>query len=247
MAYNSLMPTTQTVNKPINHKKIEQAQNGTARAALLGVSDGLVTNVSLILGVAGAGAAPGVVQLAGIASLIAGAFSMAVGEYISMRGQVELLTGVLEAEREELHSDPENAKAVLQEIMEADGMSAATARAASEEISRDPEKAMAVYARGKLGINQDELGSAWGSAISSFVMFSLGALVPLLPWFIFSGATATLTSLGLSALAALGIGAYLGYATNGRPAHAALRQLFVLVLAAGATYLIGRLFHTTIS
>lgn len=235
-----------TTPKPKSHKKIEQAQSGTARAALLGVSDGLVTNVSLILGVAGAGASPGIIQVAGIASLIAGACSMAVGEYISMRGQVELLSSILEAEREQLRSDPGNAKAILRDVMIEDGMTPATATAASQEISRDPEKAMAVYARGKLGINPDELGSAWGSAGSSFVMFSLGALVPLIPWFPLRGGTAIVTSLAVSALAALGIGAYLGNTTNGRWVRAASRQLLVLIIAAGATYFIGRLFHTTI-
>jgi VIT1/CCC1 family predicted Fe2+/Mn2+ transporter len=234
-------------SKPKSHKKIEQAQSGTARAALLGVSDGLVTNVSFILGVAGAGATPAVVRIAGIASLIAGACSMAVGEYISMRGQVELLSGVLVTEREQLHSDPERAKAVLRDAMVADGMTPATATTASAEISRDPEKAMAVYARSHLGINPHELGSAWGSAVSSFIMFALGAAVPLMPWFFRGGTVAITISLVISAAAALGIGTYLGRSTTGRWIWAALRQLLVLILAAGATYLIGRIFHTSLA
>jgi VIT1/CCC1 family predicted Fe2+/Mn2+ transporter len=226
-------------------QKIAQAQSGTARAALLGISDGLVTNVSLILGVAGAGVAPGVVRIAGIASLIAGACSMAVGEYISMRGQTELLSSVLEAEREQLHSDPKAAHEALEKIMINDGVSPDTAHTAAVEIGHDPEKAMAVYARGELGINPDELGAAWGSAGSSFVMFSLGALIPLVPWFFTGGAMGILTSLGLSIVSALALGAYLGLNTNGRWVFAALRQLLVLIVAAGATYLIGSLFHTT--
>jgi VIT1/CCC1 family predicted Fe2+/Mn2+ transporter len=241
------MSTRKTTESRKNDRKIAQAQSGTARAALLGVSDGLVTNVSLILGVAGAGVAPEVVRIAGIASLIAGAFSMAVGEYISMRGQTELLAGVLETEREQLRSDPKAAHEALESIMLADGVEADTAHTAAVEIGRNAEKAMAVYARGKLGINPDELGSAWGSAISSFVMFSLGAVVPLAPWFVGGGNTAILLSLGLSIVAALGIGTYLGYNTNGRWLAAALRQLIVLILAAGATYIIGRLFHTSIA
>ena len=240
------------MNQPVyakskNHKKVERAQNGTARAALLGVSDGLVTNVSLILGIAGAGASAEIVRLAGFASLIAGALSMAVGEYISMRGQVELLENVLEAERRQLHDNPAEAKTTLQEVMVGDGMSPITAQTASNEISRNPQKAMAVYARGKLGINPDELGSAWGSAASSLVMFSAGALVPLIPWFVATGELAVVLALAASMIAALGIGAYLGYVTNGRWFRAALRQLLVLILAAGATYLIGRLFHTNIT
>jgi VIT1/CCC1 family predicted Fe2+/Mn2+ transporter len=241
------MNTRQTPEARKNDRKIAQAQSGTARAALLGVSDGLVTNVSLILGVAGAGVPSEVVRIAGIASLIAGACSMAVGEYISMRGQIELLGGVLEEEREQLHSDPKTAHEALESIMLADGVEPDTAHSAAVEIGRDPEKAMAVYARGKLGINPSELGSAWGSAGSSFVMFSLGAFVPLLPWFSIGGVKAILTSLLLSVIAAIGIGAYLGRTTTGRWLFAALRQLLVLIIAASATYLIGRIFHTTIA
>jgi vacuolar iron transporter family protein len=232
--------------KSKTRRKVEQVQSGTARAALLGISDGLVTNVSLILGIAGAGAQADVVRLAGFASLIAGAFSMAVGEYISMRGQIELLQGVLAGERAELHRHPGNVHHELETILVNDGLIAATAHTAAVEIARDPEKAMTVYARGKLGINPDELGSAWGSAVSSFLMFSAGALVPLTPWFIMEGAAAIGFSLAISAAAAVAIGAYLGRATTGRWLRAALRQLLVLILAAGATYLIGRLFHTTV-
>jgi vacuolar iron transporter family protein len=232
--------------QPQSLKKIQQAQSGAARAALLGVSDGLVTNISLILGVAGAGVGSEVVRLAGFASLIAGAFSMAVGEYISMRGQIELLQGVLRAEREQLHSDPAATHRELEQILTGDGVAKSTAHKAAVEIAQDPEKAMAVYARGKLGINPDELGSAWKSAGSSLIMFSAGALVPLLPWFFAGGTAAVAWSLGLSMLAALGIGAYLGATTTGRWTRAALRQLSVLILAAGTTYLIGRLFHVTV-
>lgn len=229
------------------HRKVEQAQSGTARAALLGISDGLVTNVSLILGVAGAGAEPSLVRLAGLASLIAGAFSMAVGEYISMRGQAELLESVLESERQMLRDDPAAAHSAIEEALIADGVNRPTAHTSSHQIGRDPEKAMAVYARSHLGINTDELGSAWGSAVSSLAMFALGAAIPLAPWLWLGGQTAVVTSLSLAAIAALGIGGYLGTTTNGRWVWAALRQLIVLILAAGATYLVGRLFHTTIS
>jgi VIT1/CCC1 family predicted Fe2+/Mn2+ transporter len=227
-------------------RKLETAQSGTARAALLGVSDGLVTNISLILGVAGSGAPGNVVRIAGIASLIAGAFSMAVGEYISMQGQIELLESILEAERQELHSHPDNFHRQISSILTGDGVSQNTAHHAAIEIARDPTKAMRMYARGKLGINPNELGSAWGAAISSFAMFSAGAFVPLLPWFFGDGTVITVISLVLSAIASLGIGAYLGLNTNGHWVRSAVRQLAVLVLAAGATYLVGRLFHTSV-
>jgi vacuolar iron transporter family protein len=164
-----------------------------------------------------------------------------------MRGQVEMLTSVLESEHREVHRDPAAAQAALRDTMVEDGMTPRTAAAAAAEVSRDPEKALAVYVRHKLGINPEELGSARGSAISSFIMFSVGALVPLLPWFFWGGAAAIVTSLLLSVLSALVIGGYLGYTTNGRWLRSALRQLIVLVFAAAATFLIGRLFHTTIT
>jgi len=234
-------------NSDSHRRKIETAQSGTARAALLGISDGLVTNVSLILGVAAAGAQQDLVRVAGIASLIAGACSMAVGEYISMRGQVELLQSVLGIEREQLHNNPKGAHEALEKVMMADGVTKNTAHTAALEIGHDPEKAMAVYARGELGINPSELGAAWGSAGSSFVTFSIGAFVPLVPWFVLSGTTGVLVSLGLSVIAALGIGSYLGYMTSGRLLWPALRQLLVLIIAASATFLIGHLFHTSIT
>jgi VIT1/CCC1 family predicted Fe2+/Mn2+ transporter len=228
-------------------KKLETAQSGTARAALLGISDGLVTNVSLILGIAGSGAGPELVRIAGIASLIAGAFSMAVGEYISMQGQVELLTGILDEEKAELHSHPDNVYKQLSSILHDDGVSKNTAHDAAIQIAQDPEKASAFYARGRLGLNPHELGSVWGSAISSFFMFAAGAAIPLIPWFFGGGAAIVTVSLGLSMVSALAIGAYLGVNTNGRWLRSALRQLIVLILAAGATYLVGTIFHTNVA
>jgi VIT1/CCC1 family predicted Fe2+/Mn2+ transporter len=230
-----------------NRKRVEQAQSGTARAALLGISDGLVTNVSLILGVAGAGASVDIVRLAGFASLLAGACSMAVGEYISMRGQVELLQSVLQAEEAELRQNPHTVHRELEGILKDDGVNGDTAHTAALEIARDHDKTMSLYARGKLGINPRELGSAWGSAISSFVMFSLGALVPLTPWFLAGGGAAIAWSLAVSGLAAVGIGVYLGHTTNGRWLWAGLRQLLMLILAAGITFAIGRIFHTNLA
>jgi VIT1/CCC1 family predicted Fe2+/Mn2+ transporter len=233
--------------KPSHERKLEQAQSGTARAALLGISDGLVTNVSLILGVVAAGAPTNVVRVAGAASMIAGAFSMAVGEYISMKGQKELLESVLETERMTLHSDPEAAHEALEEVLIKDGVLKSTAHNAAREIGRNPEKATAMYVRSNLGINPDELGAPWGAAGSSFVMFFIGAFIPLAPWLAAGGQTAAITSVALSVVAALGIGSYLGYTTNGHILRAALRQLVVLILGAGATYLIGRFFHATLT
>jgi len=233
--------------KPNRQRILEQAQSGTARAALLGISDGLVTNVSLILGVVAAGAPVQVIRLAGAASMIAGAVSMAVGEYISMQGQRELLSSVLEAERDELHRNPEQAHSVLEQALTADGVTQSTAHTAAKEIARNPEKASTVYARANLGINPDALGAPYRAAASSFVMFFVGALIPLSPWLAADGTVTAAISLGLSGIAALCIGGYLGYTTGGTIWKSALRQLFVLILGAGATFLIGHFFHATLT
>jgi len=163
-----------------------------------------------------------------------------------MQGQVELLESVLEVERKELHSHPDNAKQALREVLINDGVEPETAAAASAEVARNPAKSMAMYARGKLGINPEELGSAWQSAISSLVMFALGAFVPLIPWFFTSSNIAMIASIVVAIAGALAIGGYLGIATTGRWVRASLRQLLVLILAAGATFIVGRLFHTQI-
>jgi VIT1/CCC1 family predicted Fe2+/Mn2+ transporter len=230
-----------------NRRKVERAQQGTARAALLGISDGLVTNVSLILGVAGAGAPGSVVRIAGTASLIAGAFSMALGEYVSMRGQIELLEGVLKSEKAELAANPEAVHDTIEEILIADGLSKQTAHKGSLEIGHDADKAMEIYAKSVLGINTSELGSAWGAAASSFVTFSLGALVPLIPWFFSATKFSAPVSIGLSIVAALAIGGYMGQATSGRWVYGAIRQLIIITVAALATFFVGHLFHATLT
>src|SRR3954470_15513753 len=158
-------------------------QRGSARAAVFGVSDGLVSNVSLILGVAGANPAPGVVRLAGMAGLIAGAVSMAAGEYVSMRAQTELFERELEVERRELRRNPKAETAELSRIYESRGVRPTRARAMAEEMMRDEDLALETHAREELGIDPGSLGSPWSAAFSSFVAFTLGAIIPLLPWF----------------------------------------------------------------
>src|SRR5713101_8225496 len=132
-----------TVNAHASRQRAAEVQRGTARAAVLGVSDGLVTNVSLILGVAAAELSPAVVRLSGFASLVAGACSMAVGEYVSMRAQVELLEQLLVEERKHLKADPEGTRAELQQFIERAGISHRTAREASRQLARDPKHALA--------------------------------------------------------------------------------------------------------
>jgi VIT1/CCC1 family predicted Fe2+/Mn2+ transporter len=233
------------LNAHQSRQRAAEVQRGTARAAVLGVSDGLVTNVSLILGVAAADASPAVVRLAGLASLVAGACSMAVGEYVSMRAQVELLEGLLLEEARRLRENPEVARAELEQFIVRAGVSRRTARQASRELARDPAHALSTYAR-SIGLNPDELGSPWAAASSSLLTFAGGALVPLVPWFFASGRTAQLASLLLAAAASLGIGAILARLSGRRGPWPAFRQLLVIAIAVGATVLVGRLFHVPV-
>jgi VIT1/CCC1 family predicted Fe2+/Mn2+ transporter len=237
-------PATQAASE--RRQRAAEVQSGEARAAVLGVNDGLVTNTSLILGVAGAAAAPDVVQLAGVASLIAGAGSMAIGEWVSMRAQVELLERLLAEERTAIAADPERERTILQNALERAGFDEAACARAADGLFRDPERALRVYSRAVLGVNPDELGSPWRSAISSLIAFSVGAVVPLAPWFFAAGNAAIAASLALAAAAALVIGGLLGRLTGGRWVRGALRQLAFVVAAAGVTFLVGRLFGTAV-
>src|SRR4051812_7028296 len=163
-----------------HHRDIDR---GTARAAVFGVSDGLVSNVSLILGVAGANPAAGIVRLAGLAGLIAGAVSMAAGEYVSMRAQTELLERELDMERIELRRNPAVETVELSQIYASRGIDPDRARELAEDIMSDPDRALEAHAREELGINPQSLGAPVGAAVSSFLAFAAGALLPLLPWF----------------------------------------------------------------
>ena len=229
-----------------SRRRAREVQSGASRAAVLGISDGLVTNVSLILGVAGATAGSRFVLLAGLASLVAGAASMAVGEYVSMAAQVELLRRLLAEFREHMRRQPEHARQDLEDFIREGGVAPATAMNASKQIALVPGRALAVYAR-SLGMDPEELGSPWKAALTSLVTFAAGALVPLLPWFFTGGSRAALLSLALGAGAALGGGAVLGYRGGRRIAWSAARQLIALAFAAGATWGAGRLFHVTVT
>jgi vacuolar iron transporter family protein len=223
-----------------------RVQSGAVRAAMLGINDGLVTNTSLILGMVGAATTPEVVRLAGLASLVAGAGAMAVGEYISMRAQVELLEWLLVEAREAIRTNPAREQAVLQDTMQRHGFAEATARAATRDLSRDPERALTVYSRAVLGVNPEGFGSPWASALSSLVTFAVGALVPLVPWFIATGVSAVVSSLVLAGAATVAIGGLLGQLTGGRWRRSALRQLLVVALASGITFLVGSLFGAAV-
>ncbi len=184
--------------------------------------------------------------MAGLASLVAGAASMAVGEYVSMSAQVELLQRLLTDFREHLKRQPEHAREDLEEFIHRGGVQQATAHNASQQIAMVPDRALAVYARA-LGLDPEELGSPWKAASTSLGTFAAGALVPLFPWFFWSGTKAALASMGLGAAAAIGVGGMLGYLGGRNVTWSAARQVLVLAIAAAATWGAGKLFNVTVS
>ncbi|HMK96195.1 MAG TPA: VIT1/CCC1 transporter family protein [Acidimicrobiales bacterium] len=222
-------------------------QGGAARAAVFGVSDGLVTNISLILGVAGAQPGTSYVRLAGLAGLLAGAFSMAAGEYVSMSAQRELLNRELEVERRALRAEPEAELEELAQVYERRGLPAEAARDLAETMMRTPELALEAHAREEIGVVPGSIPSPYPAAISSFASFAVGAVVPLLPWFFSSGATAIGVSIAMVAVASVIIGLLLSQATGRSKLASVLRQVGVTVLAAGVTYVVGRLIGVNVA
>lgn len=220
-------------------------QGGAARAAVFGISDGLVSNVGLVLGTAASGAAPAVVRLAGFVGLFAGAFSMAAGEYVSMKAQAELLERELEMERREIARRPDREQLELAAIYRSRGMPPHTADTLAHEVHRDPELALETHAREELGINPNDLGSAVHAALSSFAAFLVGGLLPLLPWFFTRGATAIAASLVLGAAGALAVGVGIAHLSNRPWPKPAARQLAVAFAAVVVGYALGSLAGVT--
>ncbi len=206
---------------------------------MFGISDGLVTNISLILGLSGANPPAGVVRLAGLAGLLGGAFSMAAGEYISMRAQSELLERELEFERQELHRRPEGEFRELVKIYESQGISPGLATQVAREMMADPKTALETHAREELGIRPESLGKPLQAAAASFVTFSIGALLPLLPFLFGHGTNAVLASIVITTIAALAVGAALSIFTGRSWWYSALRQLAICAAAGAVTYGVG--------
>lgn len=241
-----IQPASVPLPPPPEHHH-RNVRGGAARAAVFGVSDGLVTNVALILGVAGGDAHASVVRLAGLAGLIAGSASMAVGEYNSMRVQAELLERELAMERVELRRNPNVETAELAQLYQSRGVDPDHARSMAEEMMADPDRALDTHAREELGIDPAELGSPIASAIASFVSFATGAFVPLVPWLFGGGTAATIVSIVLAAAAALVVGAVVSRFTERSAWLTAGRQLGQMVVAAGVTFLIGKAIGTSVT
>jgi VIT1/CCC1 family predicted Fe2+/Mn2+ transporter len=223
------------------------ARSGTLRAVIFGVSDGLVSNLSLVMGVAGAaGQSPSYILLAGIAGLLAGAFSMAAGEYISMQSQRELFERQIALERAEMAAAPEEEEAELAAAYRAKGFPPAEAAAIAKRIFADPDAALDTLVREELGLDPDELGSPIGAAVGSFVAFALGAAIPVIP-FLFGGGWTVPVSLGLSLVALFAVGAGVSLLTGRGLLFSGFRQLGLGLAAALITYTIGSLIGVTVA
>jgi len=224
------------------------AVGGNLRAAVFGVNDGLISNFSLVMGVAGAGATSTSVLMAGAAGLLAGALSMAAGEYVSVRSQREMYEYQIALEREEVAEYPDEEAEELALIYEARGVPLEQAREVSRALFARPDQALDVLAREELGLNPDDLGSPWHAAAYSFVAFSVGAFVPLLPLIAgFSGNPAIASSAAITGAALFGVGMALSLFTGRDAWRGAVRMVCIGGGAAIVSFFVGRLLGVAIS
>jgi VIT1/CCC1 family predicted Fe2+/Mn2+ transporter len=238
----ALEPTELIAQRETWHRR---GGGGTLRASVFGVSDGLVSNASLVMGFSGAQTQGDVVLLAGVAGLLAGAFSMAAGEYVSMRAQRELFERQIEIEREELESAPEEELAELTLIYRAKGLSHDEARMTASRLMENPDIALSTLVKEELGLDPAELGSPWGASIGSFLAFAAGAIVPVIP-FLFAPPNETIAigyviaSATMALVALFGVGAALSLFTGRSALWSGFRQAGLGAVAAALTYAIGR-------
>src|SRR5256714_9325312 len=219
-------------------------KSGTIRAAIFGINDGLVSNLSLIMGFTGANVTNKVIVLAGVAGLLAGAFSMSAGEYVSMRVQRELFERLIHLEAHELATEPEEEREELVNIYRRKGVPADVAGSLVDVIHKDPKLALETHAREELGLDPKEgLGSPWGAAISSFVMFALGAFVPLIPFLVGSGRAAQVAAAAAGGATLFTVGALTAIITGKGTGRAGLRMLFIGFAAAAITFGVGKALH----
>jgi VIT1/CCC1 family predicted Fe2+/Mn2+ transporter len=237
---------------PVSREDVGSRHRGTGaggnlRAAVFGVNDGLMSNLSLILGVAGATSNSAFILLSGVAGLLAGAFSMAAGEYVSVRSQREMYEHQIELERAELVEYPQEEAEELALIYAARGMPKDAAHELATRTIADPERALDALAREELGLNPEELGSPWGAALSSFFAFALGAFVPLLPFLVASGGTALVASVVITGIALFGAGAIISLFTGRSAWRDGMRMLGIGAGVGALTYGIGKLVGVSLS
>ena len=218
-----------------------------ARASVFGVSDGLVSNVSLIIGFASSGVDASLVRLAGLAGAIAGGVSMAAGEWVSIAAQNELVEREVSIERTELAHNAVAETAELAAAYEAQGMSRDIAATAASQVMSQPDAALVVHARQELGVDPNELASPWRAAALSFVCFLVGALLPVIPWYVGSGSAAAATSVAIGVVAAAIVGALIAAFAETSIVRSSIRQVLILLLACGATFVVGSILGVNVS
>ena len=222
-------------------------QSGALRAAVFGINDGLVSNLALVMGFAGAATGNQIIILAGVAGLLAGAFSMAAGEYVSMQSQKELFERQIELEREELRFMPEEEERELAALYRSKGLSAEEADLVAARLMQDPEQALDTKIREELGLDPDELGSPWGAAIYSFGAFAIGAFIPLAPFLLTEGTGAIVTSMALALVALFIVGALVSLLTGRGLLFSGLRQVTIGGGAALITYVVGSIIGVAVT
>ena len=229
----------------VHHHRNVQASS--ARAAVFGVSDGLVSNVALILGFAGASTNAALVRVAGFAGLLAGAVSMAAGEYISIKAQNELVVREIERERQSLIDEPFRETMELASIYEKRGLGPTQARRMATAVHADPDVALDVHAREELGVDPSDLPRPTIAAGVSFAAFALGAFLPLVPWLFGGGAASVIASIVIGTIAAAIVGAVLAAFTERSKVRTAVRQVLVAAVACVFTSVVGMLLGANVS
>lgn len=249
-AFNRGLRRRRPADAPASHSDAEElpgGKSGAFRAAIFGVSDGLVSNAALIMGVAGAGVSADVVLVAGLAGLLAGAFSMGAGEYISMRAQREVFERLIALERRELSLFPEEETTELAMLYGRKGIPGELAHQLAAAVSNDPRVALDTHAREELGLDPNEgLGAPLRAAAASFGMFAVGAATPLVPFLFLEGSSAVVVSALVGAAALFAVGASISVVTGRSAVTSGLRQLAVGVVAAAVTFAVGTWLGVTV-
>ncbi|NTW44592.1 MAG: rubrerythrin family protein [Anaerolineaceae bacterium] len=224
------------------------AGGNALRAAVLGANDGLVSNLSLVMGVAGAAVGNRAILINGLAGMLAGAISMALGEWLSVQSSRELFSHQIEVEKEEIENAPEEEAEELALIYEARGLKPEQARILADQILENKESYVLTLAKEELGIDPQELGgSAWEAALTSFVLFTIGAIIPVIPFTFLSGMTAVFISIGLSVVGLFGLGATITLFTGKPVLFSGMRMVIFGLIAAAVTFGIGSLIGNSIA
>jgi VIT1/CCC1 family predicted Fe2+/Mn2+ transporter len=228
---------------PSHHHR--DVQGGRLRPAVFGAMDGLVSNVSLVAGISGSGASTHTIVLTGMAGLVAGAFSMATGEYTSVKSQNESIASEVQVEALELLRNPEAEVVELAESLVKRGVESDLALIVAAQLSADPKQALETHSQVELGINPNRLPSPWTAASSSLLFFAVGAILPLITYL--AGVSSLLPALAVAAVSLFVAGVITARFTGRNAAYSGLRQLALGALAAAVTYLVGRLIGAQVS